>query len=416
MIKKREIYSLFEINQVIRNAVNNELPYRYWIRAELSEVQPNRNGHCYLELVEKDDYKRQIIAKSRGVIFSNTYVLLKSYFEEQTGTRFQAGIKVLISVSVDFSEVFGISFRVWDIDPNFTLGDMARKRAEILRRLEDEGVIDLNKELPLPSICRRIAVISSATAAGYGDFCDQLDSNSYGFPFYTKLFPAVMQGVQTESSIIEALEKIYAHADLFDVVVLIRGGGSTSELNSFDSYLLAANCAQFPLPIISGIGHERDETVIDHVAHTRVKTPTAAAAFLIEHQAQALAQVENLQRAIAGRIHAINRQHHVAFESLSNRLLYIFHHKTKSLEGELDLIRSSLLTSINRFSTQKNHELALMEQFVQLISPQNILKKGYALVLKNDRIIKNKENIQEGDQLQIRLSDGSVDVVVERKD
>ncbi|OJU53863.1 MAG: exodeoxyribonuclease VII large subunit [Bacteroidales bacterium 45-6] len=410
MAESREIFSLFELNQAVREAVRLQLPSRYWIRAELSEVHPNRNGHCYLEFIEKDDSNRQIIAKSRGIVFANTYVLLKSYFEEQTGTAFSAGIKVLVSVSVDFSEVYGISLRVWDIDPNFTLGDMARKRAEIIRRLDEEGVLNLNKELEIPSVCQRIAVISSATAAGYGDFCNQLEDNAYGFVFYTKLFPAIMQGERTEGSIIEALEKIYFHADLFDVVVLIRGGGATSDLNSFDSYLLAANCAQFPLPIVSGIGHERDETVIDHVAHTRVKTPTAAAAFLIEQQARTLGELEFLQRGIAHRIQSLQQQRHSLLENLSQRLTYVANFKTKGLLSNLETMRTSLAVAVSRFSTGKKHELAMIEQYVELISPENVLRKGYALVLKNNKIVKSVNGIEVGDDLQVRMADGSVDV------
>lgn len=410
MAESREIFSLLELNRAVREAISLQLPNRYWIRAELSEVHPNRNGHCYLEFIEKDGSNRQIIAKSRGIIFANTYMLLKSYFEEQTGTAFTAGIKVLVNVSLDFSEVYGISLRVWDIDPNFTLGDMARKRAEIIRRLEQEGVLNLNKELEIPSVCRRIAVISSATAAGYGDFCNQLENNAYGFIFYTKLFPAIMQGERTEASVIEALEKIFAHADLFDAVVLIRGGGATSDLNSFDSYLLAANCAQFPLPIISGIGHERDETVIDQVAHTRVKTPTAAAAFLIERQARTLGELEFLQRGIAHRIQSLQQQSHALLDNLSQRLNYMANSKTKSLLSNLETIRTSLAVATQRFATGKKHELAMMEQYVELVSPNNVLKKGYALILKNNKIVKNVNEIQVGDDLLVRMADGSVDV------
>lgn len=412
MGEQREIFSLLEINQALREAIKLQLPNRYWIRAELSEVHPNRNGHCYLEFIEKDDSNRQIIAKSRGIIFANTFQVLKAYFEEQTGTAFTAGIKVLVSVSVDFSEVYGISLRVWDIDPDFTLGDMARKRAEIIRRLEEEGVLDLNKELEIPTVCQRIAVISSATAAGYGDFCNQLENNPYGFVFHTKLFPSIMQGERTEASIIEALDKIYAHANLFDVVVLIRGGGATSDLNSFDSYLLAANCAQFPLPIISGIGHDRDETVIDHVAHTRVKTPTAAAAFLIEHEARTLGELEFLQRSIANRVQSVHQQKQALFENLCQQLTYIANFKTKTLISNLENIRTSLAAAVNRFSIAKKHELAMAEQYVQLVSPENILKKGYSLVLKEDKIVKSVNVIQVGDDLQIRMADGSVEVKV----
>lgn len=413
--EQRKIFSLLELNQTIREAISVQLPARYWIRAELSEVHPNRNGHCYLELIEKDNSNRLIIAKSRGIIFSHTFQMLKVYFEDQTGISFAAGIKVLVNVSVDFSEVYGVSLRVWDIDPNFTLGDMARKRADILRKLEEEGVIDLNKELNIPTICQRVAVISSATAAGYGDFCNQLENNPYGFVFYPKLFPAIMQGDKTETSIIEALDKIYAHADLFDVVVLIRGGGATSDLNSFDSYLLAANCAQFPLPIISGIGHERDETVLDHVAHTRVKTPTAAATFLIDHLAETTGDLDYIKREIVNRVRTIWMQKNAVFENLSLQLTHIANFKTKTLLANLETIRSSLLVAVNRFSTNKKHNLEMMEQYITLVSPETILKKGYALIMKKNRIVKNAEKVELGDTLKIKLADGSLDVKVEEK-
>lgn len=412
MNEKREIYSLLELNQAIRGTINNRLPYRYWIRAEISEMQLNRNGHCYLEFIEKDNSNRAIIAKSRGVIFSTNYALLKSYFEEQTETSFQAGIKILVEISVDFSEIYGMSLRVWDIDPTFTLGDMARKRAEILHRLEEEGVLNLNKELEMPLISQRIAVISSASAAGYGDFCNQLNNNSFGFSFYTKLFPAIMQGERTESSIIEALDKIYAHAELFDVVVLIRGGGATSDLNSFDSYLLAANCAQFPLPIISGIGHERDETVIDYVAHTRVKTPTAAAALLIEHLTQVYGELISIEQKITSLVNSNSQQKHNHLNSLVQRVIDITNFKIHSHENNLKTLELSLVTSVNRFSINKKHELELAEQYVKLVSPKNILKKGYALVLKKGKITKTSKGLEEGENLQIQMADGTFNVTV----
>lgn len=436
MTDKREIFSLFELNEAIREAVNIQLPDRYWIRAELSEVHPNRNGHCYLEFIEKDSLNRQLVAKSRGIIFANTFQVLKPYFEEQTGTAFTAGIKVLVSVSVDFNEVYGVSLRVWDIDPNFTLGDMARKRAEILRQLEEDGVLHLNRELSLPPLCQRIAVISSATAAGYGDFCNHLDKNVYGLAFYTKLFPAVMQGERTEASIIKALEKIYEHADLFDAVVMIRGGGATSDLNSFDSYLLAASCAQFPLPIISGIGHERDETVIDFVAHTRVKTPTAAAAFLIEHQSQTQAELESLQRDIANRANYIQQKTQAQFDSLCQRYAFIINYWTKTKNTQLDVIQDALKPAVTRFlqnkkheintireslpllikqfTKDKTHELDMLEQYVRLVSPDNILKKGYALVVKNGKIIKSVTSLNQHENLEIRMMDGHIEVKVEK--
>ena len=273
--------SLLELNSLVRRSLEQCLPDEYWIQAELSDVRSNTTGHCYLEFVQKDPRSNNLVAKARGMIWNNIYRLLKPYFEESTGQLFTSGIKVLVKVTVQFHELYGYSLTVLDIDPAYTLGDMARRRREILLQLEEEGVLTLNKELEMPVLPQRVAVISSATAAGYGDFCHQLQHNPGGFYFYTELFPALMQGNQVEESVLAALDRINARINEFDVVVIIRGGGATSDLSGFDTYLLAAACAQFPLPIITGIGHERDDTVLDSVAHTRVKTPTAAAAFLI---------------------------------------------------------------------------------------------------------------------------------------
>ena len=286
--------SLLELNSLVRRSLEQCLPDEYWIQTELSDVRSNTTGHCYLEFVQKDPRSNNLVAKARGMIWNNIYRLLKPYFEESTGQLFTSGIKVLVKVTVQFHELYGYSLTVLDIDPAYTLGDMARRRREILLQLEEEGVLTLNKELEMPVLPQRVAVISSATAAGYGDFCHQLQHNPGGFYFYTELFPALMQGNQVEESVLAALDRINARINEFDVVVIIRGGGATSDLSGFDTYLLAAACAQFPLPIITGIGHERDDTVLDSVAHTRVKTPTAAAELLIHQVTEVAEHLEEL--------------------------------------------------------------------------------------------------------------------------
>ena len=290
--------SLLELNALVRRSLEQCLPDEYWIQAELSDVRSNTTGHCYLEFIQKDPRSNSLVAKARGMIWNNIYRLLKPYFEESTGQLFTSGIKVLVKVTVQFHELYGYSLTVQDIDPTYTLGDMALRRREILQQLEAEGVLTLNKELEMPVLPQRIAVISSATAAGYGDFCHQLQHNSRGFFFYTELFPALMQGAQIESSVLDALDRVNRRLNDFDVVVIIRGGGATSDLSGFDTYLLAAACAQFPLPIITGIGHERDDTVLDSVAHTRVKTPTAAAELLINCMEEAAGRLEYLSARI----------------------------------------------------------------------------------------------------------------------
>ena len=297
-------FSLFELNRLVRETIECEMPDEYWVEAELSECRETR-GHCYMELIEKDEKTATPIAKASAKCWASKWMLVRPYFERTTGQRLVAGMKVLLKVYPQFHEAFGFSWIVTDIDPTYTLGDMARKRQEIIRQLKEEGVFDLQKELSLPLFCQRIAVISSETAAGYGDFCNQLSDNPYGFQFQTWLFPATMQGEGVEQSIISALEKIYSISSLhsplstkFDCVVIIRGGGATSDMSGFDTLALAENVANFPLPIITGIGHERDESILDMVSHMRVKTPTAAAALLIDHLKQVLDTINNSQNTI----------------------------------------------------------------------------------------------------------------------
>ena len=280
-MRSEKFHTLFELNRLVRETIECEMPNEYWVEAELSECRELR-GHCYMELIEKDEQTATPIAKASAKCWASKWILVRPYFERTTGQRLVAGMKVLLKVYPQFHEAFGFSWIVTDIDPTYTLGDMARKRQEIIRQLKEEGVFDLQKELTLPLFCQRIAVISSETAAGYGDFCNQLADNPYGFQFQTQLFPAIMQGEGVEQSIINALERIYDQP--FDCVVIIRGGGATSDMSGFDTLALAEHVANFPLPIITGIGHDRDESILDMVSHTRVKTPTAAAALPTMHR------------------------------------------------------------------------------------------------------------------------------------
>ena len=290
-----EPIGLYQLNNLVKQTLKESFTEGILIVAEIADIKENRSGHCYIELVEKREEDDAIIATARATIWAFTYRLLKPYFETTTGKSLQRGMKVLVRVEVVFHEVYGYSLNIRDIDPTFTIGDVERKRKEILDRLEQEGVIHMNRELELSPLPKVIAVISSPTAAGYGDFVDQLHRNPFGYAFHTKLFPAVMQGENTTASVIAALERVYEYDSLFDVVVIIRGGGSQTDLGSFDSYELAANVAQFPLPVIAGIGHERDETIVDRVAFKSVKTPTAAAAFLIEQFQAREAGIEDLR-------------------------------------------------------------------------------------------------------------------------
>ncbi|MGQ8336365.1 exodeoxyribonuclease VII large subunit [Sunxiuqinia sp. A32] len=273
--------TLSTLNTLIKNTLDDAFPELYWIRAEISELTINRAGHCYLELVELDEVSKEVLARTRSTIWSYSFRMLKPYFETTTGQQFSEGIKVLVHAKVEYHPVYGLSLNIRDIDPAFTMGDMARKRREILLQLEEDGVLTMNKELQLPLVPQRVAIISSPTAAGLQDFMDQLNNNPYQYKFYTKLFPAIMQGKETADSIMLALEQVFNYEDFFDVVVIIRGGGAQLDLASFDHYELAYHITQLPIPVLTGIGHDKDETVIDLVAHTKLKTPTAVAEFLI---------------------------------------------------------------------------------------------------------------------------------------
>lgn len=282
--------SLYELTASIRLAIARALPQTYWVRAEISEGRRNINGHFYCKFIEKNA-AGQDIASANGIIWAGTYNIIKARFERETGQALAAGIKVLVNVKVNFHERYGLSLVVNDIDPSYTLGDIVRRRKEILAQLAKDGVANMNKEIVLPRPLMRIAIITSETAAGYGDFMNHIKSNGYGFRFNIKLFPAIMQGDKVETSVITALNCIAAEVANWDAVAIIRGGGAVSDLNGFESYALASNIAQFVLPVITGIGHERDETVIDLVANTRCKTPTAVADFLVSC---ALKEVETL--------------------------------------------------------------------------------------------------------------------------
>ena len=431
----KQALSLVELNQRIRMTLEQAFPDTYWVRAEMSDVRENSaSGHCYLEFIEKDPRSGQLLAKVRGAIWAKTFRLLKPYFEMETGQRFVSGLKVLVRVTVDFHELYGLSLTVVDIDPAYTLGDMARKRLEIIRQLQEEGVFELNKELPLPLLPRRIALISSPTAAGYEDFMNQLTHNRAGYPFYVKLFPALMQGERTEESVIAALDRIYAHQELFDVVALLRGGGATSDLNSFDSYLLAANCAQFPLPILTGIGHERDDTVVDLVAHTRLKTPTAVAEFLIARMDQAAQIVEELQQTMTQSASVRLLQEKQRLQSYATRfpalvgqrmernrtLLHQLGAKLPTMaqgfverkRAMVDRLVMQLRNATTTHLTEKQRFLQLQEQFVRMASPDYILRRGYSLTLREGKIIKRAEELHVGEELTTRFMDGEVKSII----
>ena len=403
--------TLFELNRLVREAIECELPNEYWVEAELSECRESK-GHCYMELIEKDEQTATPIAKASAKCWASKWMLVRPYFERTTGQRLVAGMKVLLKVYPQFHEAFGFSWIVTDIDPTYTLGDMARKRQEIIRQLKEEGVFDLQKELSLPRFCQHIAVISSETAAGYGDFCNQLADNPYGFQFQTQLFPAIMQGEGTEQSIISALEKIYSLSANFDCVVIIRGGGATSDMSGFDTLALAENVANFPIPIITGIGHERDESILDMVSHTRVKTPTAAAALLIDHLKAVLDTIEDSQNFIMRfaqqKLSTLSYQLSMISEAIP-RLFSIV--KTRQ-EAKIDALQQRIPMLLERRLLAENHRLQLMEEKVRSLDPQLLLKRGYSMTLHEGKVVKDASQLKEGDEIETVLEKGKLHSIV----
>ena len=430
--------SLYELNNLVRSVLEAELDGEYWLEAELSEVRLASNGHCYVEFVQKDGSGRTLVARARGTIWARVYNLLVPLFERATGERLRAGMKVRVQVTVGFHELYGYALNVVDIDPAYTLGDMAQRRREILARLEADGIAADNQALPLPALMKRVAVVSSATAAGYGDFCDQLEHNDYGLCFQTELFPAVMQGTNVEESVLAALEAIMDRADEFDVVVIIRGGGATSDLSDFDTYPLAAAVAQMPLPVIVGIGHERDETVLDYVAHTRVKTPTAAAAFLIQHGADQLAALQTLAttfQTLAARRLQYQQERLQRLTATLPRAFALVHERQgrrlDSLGARLGMAaQRHLLTCHRQLERQSDGigqharlqlrdartRLQLLQGRLEALDPVLQLRRGYSLTYTADgRLLRSAAHVPPGTTLTTRLADGTLTSVVNDK-
>ena len=398
--------TLHELLQEVAEVVNHNFQSPRWVVAELSDVREAATGHCYLQLVEKNQQSGKTLATARATIWANRWWLIRDSFYQQTGQRFTTGLKVLIQVQVTMNELYGLSLNIVDVDPTYTLGEMARRRLEIIRQLESDGIIDMNRELPFPTLPQRIAVISAEGAAGFGDFMNQLASNADGLRFYCHLFPAMMQGQQTEQSVINALERIYQVHDLFDVVVIIRGGGATVDLASFDSYPLACNVAQFPLPVITGIGHDRDQNVLDRVAHTSVKTPTAAAALLIDAMARQAQCVMQLQQAIVDSVSQRMEREQLRVQRLANGIRST-HTRLTQLISRTDMMRQKVQMLTQQRLQREAGRLQLMERTIQMAQPDNILKRGFSITRLNGHAIKSADDVPDGATLQIQTANGT---------
>ena len=423
--------TLYELNSLVREVLECEMPDEYWVEAELSECREAR-GHCYMELIQKDERSATPIAKASARCWASRWTLIRPYFERTTGQQLHAGMKVLLKVYAQFHEAYGFSWIVTDIDPTYTLGDMARKRQEIIRQLKEEGVFDLQKELRMPLFCQRIAVISSETAAGYGDFCNQLADNPYGFKFHTQLFPAIMQGEGVEQSVINALECIYN--EQFDCVVIIRGGGATSDMSGFDTLALAENVANFPLPIITGIGHDRDESILDMVSHTRVKTPTAAAAFLIDHlktvmdilndsQEQILrlaqqkltyykTQFATIAEVLPRLFSNVKILQEARLEALNNRLILSSGSRLSTLNAQLSTLAEHLPILLDRRLMAEKHRLQLVEEKARSLDPTLLLSRGYSMTMKDGKIVRDPKTLRHGDEIETHLEKGTIKSIV----
>ena len=419
--------TLYELNGLVRQTLELTLDEEYWVQAEIAELRVNR--HCYMELVQKEARGGGIVAKARAQVWANRWAFIKPMFEQVTGQTLAAGMQVMLKVEVTFHELYGYSLNVTDIDPTYTLGDLARHRQEILLQLAEEGIDTMNKELPLPRLLQRIAVISSASAAGYGDFCNQLNNNQRGLAFKTELFQAVMQGNEVENSVVDALNRIAARLDEWDVVVIIRGGGATSDLQGFDSLLLAENVAQFPLPIITGIGHERDDTVIDLIAHTRVKTPTAAAEFLIHHQEQELDMLEDLSARLTDRISQLLYDETTRLKMLASKIPMLFstvkareevrlHRLSASManssiqrleqaKGRVELMNQQLSLYTSTLLQGERKHIELMESKLQSAHPNRILQLGFSITRVGGKALKDVDEVKEGDEIETTLASGT---------
>lgn len=399
-----EHLSLYELNKKISEALAKNLEPSYWVVAEIGQIQTNRKGHCYLELVEKED--DQIKAKTRATIWSYTYRNLSIWFEGITGQSLKTGMKILFNATIQYHEIYGFSLNIRDIDAQYTLGERAKKRQEIIEKLQEDGVFEMNKELRLPAVPQNIAVISSETAAGFGDFMDQIGGNDYGYEVEIELFNAVMQGEEAASSIIDAMHQVFENIGNFDLLVIIRGGGATLDLDCFDNYDLGSHVAQFPIPVITGIGHERDETITDLVAHTKMKTPTAVAEFIIsgfrnfeiellekfnilsgkldralDEESQNLDQLLfRFQRSVQQKLNV----QEIKLSKWIKNLHYGYQNALKVENQKLDDLKQSIKRSPSLLIRNQTY-LEYLEKEINVLDPQNVLKRGYSITTVNGK-------------------------------
>ena len=426
--------TLFELNNLVREVISSTLSEEYWVEAELSEVH-EVHGHCYMELIQKELFSNTPVAKASAKCWKNKWSLLREKFAKVTREELKPGMKVLLKVYADFHEAYGFAWIVTDINPEFTMGDMAHKRQEIIDTLKREGIFELQKELVLPQFAQHIAVISSENAAGYGDFCHQLADNPQQLKFYTRLFPAVMQGKGVEESVIAALNSINENIEKFDAVVIIRGGGATSDLSGFDTLRLAENVANFPIPIITGIGHDRDESIVDMVAHTKVKTPTAAAALLIDHLNHVLERLADVQAELIAAVRHRNELEQARLVRMSEKIPVLFSLVKTRQEQRIDRYLANITASLNDKLSHEHHRLSLIEsqlgptllqqltrekyrlqllqQRLEALNPRRLLQRGYSITLCKGKVVKDARQLKAGDEIETKLANGKITSIIQ---
>ena len=417
MTAKASYLSLQELQQRIKSAIEDSLPLPVWVVAEISDLKVNSySGHCYMELVEKAEAVRGGTstpkAQARAVIWRNQYAMLSAYFLSQTGSRLQVGMKILAKVMVTYHELYGLSLQISDIDPTYTLGEVERQKQITISQLKADGVWDMNRELSLPTPIQRIAIISSATAAGYQDFCREIADG--GYDFRLTLFEAVVQGERAEDSVIDALSRIAEREEEFDVAVMIRGGGSTSDLSCFNSYRLCAYVAQFPLPVLTGIGHLKDESVADMVAHTPLKTPTAVAAWLTQQMQSLEGWLESVEQELKDVVMAKLQRENLRLERLEGEIKAQSQIYCQRALSRLELYQGQLHTLTEQILLREKERLRSLDQIVASHSPKRIMQLGFAVVRQAGGALTSTDGLKAGEQVQIEFAQGAIEAEIKR--
>ena len=407
--------TLSELQQRIKTSIEEALPLPVWVVAEISDLKINSySGHCYMELVEKVEAVKGGAAtpkaQARAVVWRNRWSMVASYFRVQTGSDLGVGMKILAKVMVSYHELYGLSLQLSDIDPTYTLGEVERQKQMTIAQLKADGVWDMNREIAMPRLVQRIAIISSATAAGYQDFCREIEQG--GYDFRLTLFEAVVQGERAEESIIEALNCIAEREGEFDVVVIIRGGGSTSDLSCFNAYRLSAYVAQFPLPVLTGIGHDKDQSVVDMVAHTALKTPTAVAAWLTAHIEALEGWLEDAARVLTQLAATLLQRQYLLLERLQSELKIEAVTLCRRELSRLESRSGQLSALVEQLFERERMRLAGYEQIVESLSPKRILQMGFAVVRKAGQTVTSTQGVEVGERLEFELLDGKIEAEV----